>query len=54
MNLLTRSKFGMGIIGGGILGSSTAYFLLKQSPTTSVCVIELDPTYEFASTLRAS
>ena len=47
-------KFDIAIIGGGILGSSTAYFLLKQAPVISVCVIEPDPTYEFASTLRAS
>jgi FAD-dependent oxidoreductase domain-containing protein 1 len=42
------------ILGGGILGSATAYFLLKESPGLSICVIEPDPTYEFASTLRAS
>jgi FAD-dependent oxidoreductase domain-containing protein 1 len=47
-------KFDVAIIGGGVLGSSTAYFLLKESPGLSVCVIEPDPTYEFASTLRAS
>lgn len=35
-------------------GSSTAYFLLKAAPHLSVCVIEPDPTYEFASTPRAS
>lgn len=47
-------EFDVAIIGGGILGSSTAYFLLTESPAVSVCVIEPDPTYEFASTLRAS
>src|ERR1022692_507337 len=47
-------KFDVAVIGGGILGSATAYFLLKESPTLSLCVIEPDPTYEFASTLRAS
>ena len=46
--------FDIAIIGGGIIGSSVAYFLLQASPGLRVCVIEPDPTYEFASTLRAS
>src|SRR5438105_15860004 len=54
MNHPTQPKFNIATLGGGILGSTTAYFLLKESPTLSVCVLEPDPTYEFASTLRAS
>ena len=42
------------IIGGGIMGSATAYFLKQLSPAIRVLVIEPDPTYEFASTPRAS
>lgn len=42
------------IIGGGIMGAATAYFLKRLSPSLSVQVIEADPTYEFASTPRAS
>jgi glycine/D-amino acid oxidase-like deaminating enzyme len=42
------------IIGGGIVGSSIAYFLQQSAPGLSVCVIEPDPSYEFASALRAS
>ena len=42
------------IIGGGIVGSSVAYFLLKEAPGLSVHVVEPDPTYEFASAVRAS
>lgn len=42
------------IIGGGIMGSAAAYFLKVLSPTMRVTVIEPDPTYEFASTPRAS
>lgn len=42
------------IIGGGVIGSSIAYFL-KASPgfTGSVTVLEKDPTYEFGSTARS-
>lgn len=49
-----HSRYDVAIIGGGIVGSSTAYFLKQAAPGLSVCVIEPDPTYEFASALRAS
>ncbi len=42
------------VIGGGVIGSSVAYWLLRESPGMSVAVIEPDPTYEWASTPRAS
>jgi len=48
------SPFDVAVIGGGIIGSAAAYFLLKEDPSLAVCVIEPDPTYEFASALRAS
>lgn len=54
MHSSSPRKFDVAIIGGGVIGSSVAYFLLKESPGLAVCVIEPDPTYEFASTLRAS
>ncbi len=38
------------IVGGGIMGSSTAYHLLAVDPTLRVVVVERDPTYRFAST----
>ncbi|MFT4194586.1 NAD(P)/FAD-dependent oxidoreductase [Ottowia sp.] len=47
-------KFDVAVIGGGIIGSSVAYHLMQASPGLSVCVIEPDPTYEYASALRAS
>ena len=42
------------IVGGALMGSSTAYFLKTLAPSLSIAVIEPDPTYEFASSVRAS
>jgi glycine/D-amino acid oxidase-like deaminating enzyme len=53
MNNSTK-KYDVAIIGGGVIGSSVAYFLMKEAPGLSVCVIEPDSTYEFASALRSS
>ena len=38
------------IVGGGIMGSSTAYYLTKMNRKLKVAVVERDPTYERAST----
>jgi glycine/D-amino acid oxidase-like deaminating enzyme len=38
------------IAGGGIMGCSTAYYLLRAEPRIKVAVIEMDPTYSRAST----
>lgn len=48
------ARFDVVVIGGGIVGSAVAHFLLRASPGLSVAVVEPDPTYEFASALRAS
>lgn len=37
------------IVGGGIMGSATAYSLTAADPRVRVAVVEKDPTYEFAS-----
>jgi FAD-dependent oxidoreductase domain-containing protein 1 len=42
------------IIGGGVVGMATAYFLKTLAPAMEVVVIEREPGYEHASTLRAS
>lgn len=42
------------IVGGALMGSATAYFLKTLSPSLGVAVVEPDPTYEFASSVRAS
>ncbi len=42
------------IVGGGIMGLSTAVFLKRLDPGIAVCVVEPDPTYAFASTTLAA
>lgn len=52
--MMSSTRFDAVVIGGGIVGSAVAYFLLRESPGMSVAVVEPDPTYEYASALRAS
>src|SRR4051794_24426399 len=42
------------IIGGGVVGMSTAYFLKTMAPAMEVAILEREPGYEHCSTLRAS
>lgn len=42
------------VIGGGAIGAAVAYYLRSLDPGVSVVVVERDPTYELASTPRAS
>ena len=41
------------IIGGGLYGTSTAYHLITAEPGLNVRVIERDPTYEQAASVRS-
>jgi len=52
--LAAQRPYDVAIVGGGIMGSSTAYFIQSLFPGAQVCVIEPDPSYAIASTLRAS
>jgi FAD-dependent oxidoreductase domain-containing protein 1 len=47
-------RYDVAILGGGIIGSSTAYFVKSLFPASDVCVVEPDASYALASTLRAS
>jgi FAD-dependent oxidoreductase domain-containing protein 1 len=42
------------IVGGGVMGSSTAYSLRKNGFEGSILVFEKDPTYEYSSTARSA
>lgn len=47
---MNSKNYDVVIIGGGIMGSSTAYNLMKAEPTMKVLMIEMDLSYEKAST----
>jgi len=47
---MTSHNYDVIIIGGGVMGCATAYYLLKFDPKLNVAILEKDPTYEKAST----
>lgn len=48
--MMNNNIYDIIIVGGGIMGSSTAYNLMKADENIKVAVVERDPTYERAST----
>ena len=46
---MSMRSYDVVIVGGGVMGSSTAYHLTKADPGLKVAVLEKDPTYEFSS-----
>ncbi len=47
---MIKKAYDVVVIGGGIMGSATAFYLMNGDPTLEVVVVERDPTYEKAST----
>jgi len=45
-----EGHFDVIMIGGGVMGCATAYYLLKSNPDLNVAIVEMDPTYEKSST----
>jgi FAD-dependent oxidoreductase domain-containing protein 1 len=50
---MDKRSFDVIIVGGGIMGCSTVYHLMKANHDLEVLIIEKDPSYEFASTSRS-
>ena len=47
---MSENRYDVIIVGGGVMGCATAYYLLKTDPRLSVGILEMDPSYERAST----
>ena len=47
--MATYSPYDVVVVGGGVIGSATAYSLIRLEPTLKVGVVEMDPVYSRAS-----
>jgi glycine/D-amino acid oxidase-like deaminating enzyme len=47
---MTENHFDVIMVGGGVMGCATAYYMLQAQPQFKVAILELDPTYSKAST----
>lgn len=47
---MTHNVYDVLIVGGGVMGCATAYYLLKADPNLTVAILEKDATYAKAST----
>jgi len=47
---MSTKTYDVVIVGGGIMGSATAYYLMKADSSLKVAVVERDPSYARAST----
>jgi FAD-dependent oxidoreductase domain-containing protein 1 len=47
---MTNQSYDVVIVGGGVMGCATAYYLLKFDAKLRVAILEMDSTYEKAST----
>ncbi len=47
---MEKRTFDVLLVGGGIMGCATAYYLLNADPSLRVAIVEKDPTYAYSST----
>jgi L-2-hydroxyglutarate oxidase LhgO len=47
---MNTKSYDVVIVGGGIMGSATAYYMMNADKTLRVAVVERDPSYARAST----
>ena len=49
--MVGERTFDVIMVGGGVMGCATAYYLLKKDPQINLAIIEKDPSYEYNSTV---
>jgi glycine/D-amino acid oxidase-like deaminating enzyme len=49
--MVPKNSYDAIMVGGGVMGCATAYYLMKKDPQLKVAIVEKDPTYEFCSTV---
>lgn len=47
---MSTQSYDVLIVGGGVMGCATAYYLLQAEPQLTVAILEMDATYAKAST----
>ncbi|MCI0610033.1 MAG: FAD-binding oxidoreductase [Anaerolineae bacterium] len=47
---MSNGTYDVILVGGGVMGCATAYYLLKFDPHLNIAILEMDPSYEKAST----
>jgi FAD-dependent oxidoreductase domain-containing protein 1 len=50
MTAMANNAYDVIMVGGGLMGCATAYYLMKADDRLKVAIIEMDPSYEKAST----
>src|SRR5258706_5231271 len=48
---MSHNAYAVIIVGSGVMGCATAYYLLKLDPSLNIAILEMDPTYEKSSTV---
>ena len=49
---MTKNDYDVIIVGGGIMGSASAYYLAREDSSLNLAVVERDPAYTRASTTQ--